>query len=77
MTLGLTNGDDTGGLTQLGSTYRAAMKSNAYGEPIQKTNPNEQNLSGRGYYGITTDASKSGVVADVSGLPTLNWAIKF
>ena len=61
MTLGLTNGDDTGGLTQLGSTYRAAMKSNAYGEPIQKTNPNEQNLSGRGYYGLTTDATKSGV----------------
>ena len=61
MTLGLTNGDDNGGLTQLGSTYRAAMKSTAYGEPIQKTNPSESGLSGRGYYGLTTDATKSGV----------------
>ena len=66
MTLGLTNGDANGGLIQLGSPYRAAFKSTAYGEPIQQTNPNENNLSSRGYYGLTTDAPKSGVVANIT-----------
>ena len=61
MTLGLSNGTSDGGLIQLGSTYRAAFKSTAYGEPIQQTNPNGDNLSSRGYYGLTTDPTKSGV----------------
>lgn len=62
--IGLTNGGNLGGLVQLGSTYRAAVKSDAYGTSVQQTNPSESGLSSRGYYGLTTDPTKSGIICE-------------
>ena len=56
------------------STY-TVISEDAYYQNVVSSGNTNRTMSGK--LGMTTDASKSGVVADVSGLPTLNWAIKF
>lgn len=61
MTLGLTNGNSSFGLGYASGTF---MEWNAFGQPIG-TSVNSDNV-GNGSIGVTSDAEKSGLVADLS-----------
>ena len=65
MTLGLTNGSDYVGLAQSGgSTNRADMYLGAYGKDVGSSNLGTSGPAGS--YGITTNPTKSGIVADLT-----------
>ena len=70
MTLGLTNGTNTGGWYPNSSTY-GDVYYNAYGLSVGIGNLGDYTHSLNGKtVGITTDASKSGMVADLSNIVT-------
>ena len=74
MTLGMTNGTSNGGLFSfVGNTGVRVTNvySDAYGDPVSAAN---YNVTGgvAGSIGVTTDATKSGIVADISALPTFD-----
>lgn len=64
MTLGLTNGTQTGGLSTIYGTNTSA-KAESYGQNIGYTGTT-QVFTGNNSLGVTTDATKSGVVADMT-----------
>ena len=66
--LGLTNGIDyVGARTQANSGYFAFMR-NAYGEPVSTTSTTTPAAGGT--FGITTDPTKSGLIAKLSDITT-------
>lgn len=78
MTLGLTNGEVYVGLTKQTSIGTHGSSVLAYGQPINNTNGSAANATKVGFYGVTEDSSKSGIVADVSGLEKdcFHWCIQ-
>ena len=73
MTLGLTNGQVNAGLGQTSQASSLSTYTSTYGSNVGtgRGNPTTGNYS----FGITSNASKSGIVADLSG--GLNMVIKF
>ena len=66
MTLGLTNGTDLAGLANVStSPYHTDVRTTMYGTSVGSTLATG-NLTKQGGLGVTTDASKSGIVAKVS-----------
>lgn len=67
ITLGLTNGDSyNGGLWSYynGNAYSLSIQSNSYGVPIGTTTTNTHLPLGQSTFGITRDASKSGIICE-------------
>ena len=61
MTLGLTNGNENAGLGYTAGVSDFQPKATGYGAPVTSTNvPNAH--TGGGFYGVTTDPAKSGLV---------------
>lgn len=67
MSLGLTNGTKYGGLAVLSADMRLSPSS--YGASVSSTTPTESAVNG--VMGVTTEAEKSGLVADLSGLSVM------
>lgn len=68
--LGLTNGTDNAGVgctTASGSSYGLRAIGTLYGEPVSTGNKSG-NIAGA--FGVTTDATKSGIIADLSNITT-------
>ena len=77
MTLGLTNGTNTTGLLAgaTGVGYALAPNGTA-GNPVNNTSSGLGGL--QGLWGVTSDATKSGIIADISSLTLVcNMIIKF
>ena len=80
--LGLTNGSKNFGIHSGDAYYSSGIlfadtgwfdkNTTASGSAIATGNSGNTSI-----LGITTDKTKSGIITDISGLPTLNWAIKF
>lgn len=73
--LGLTNGTSTGGLAGQSEYIDVALGiikpvASAYGSAI--TNQGNYREYASGIYGVTTDPTKSGIVADLSDIPACN-----
>lgn len=66
MVLGLTNGTDNRGLAA--SNAAAYVNAAAYGANVSSRSVSGS--SGNGYFGVTTDATKSGIIADFSNITT-------
>ena len=75
-TLGLTNGTQNAGVNASSQNWNLGNYQGAYGTNVGSTSLSGNSL-GTKTVGITTDGTKSGIITDISGLPTLNWAIKF
>ena len=70
MALGLTDGTNTS--TFSGNSVASLYQSNGYGGNVGDSTPSGNPLATDKLYGITTDASKSGIVADASGITFLD-----
>ena len=75
-TLGLTNGTGTGGLYGLSQSLTSDKAS--YGEAVGYTGSRTGMDGGNANLGITTDPDRSGLAADLSGLPSdaFHWVIQ-
>lgn len=75
MTLGMTNGTDNVGLQYQFTAYpRLQPSKQIYGANITTTDQGDISFSDNSgsVYGVTTDPTKSGVVADLSDIPATN-----
>ena len=71
MTLGLTNGSDLAGLIQRtasGESYGLRASLNQYGSNLSTSQPTSAMVEGT--FGVTTDPTKSGIVADLKNATT-------
>ena len=76
MTLGLTNGTDTCGLTYYrGSSYYHSVDTSVYGQNIGYLGAGEDPTLNKYSLGITTDATKSGIEVKTSS--NINYVIKY
>ena len=76
MALGLTNGTNNFG----GRLYAESLSacSNDYGRTLPNTSNNGSYMGDAKLFGITTDETKSGIIADTSSLTLIcNMIIKF
>ena len=72
MSLGLYNGTTYGGMQKM-SGSQVSLDSRNYGNPVSTSASSTSGING--VLGVTNEASKSGIVADLSG--GLNMVIKF
>ena len=71
MTLGLTNGNSLLGVNAGSTGNRVAIfNNNTYGTPIGTVNSNYSSQTPDSSVGITTDGSKSGIIADLANITT-------
>lgn len=71
MTLGLTNGTEYYGLGRNGNTGSwLGPYTSAYGQPVTNSGSGLSTGLGPGKFGITTDPTKSGIIADLSSAKT-------
>ena len=68
ITIGLTNGTTNYGMNKI-ETYGLSAEKTVYGEPVGTTDGNSFGTNGISY-GLTTDASKSGIIADTTNAKT-------
>lgn len=66
MTTGWSDGTHLAGIETAGAES-GAYRINAYGLPVGSTVPDNPHFPSDLTVGLTTDASKSGIVADISG----------
>ena len=77
MTLGLTDGTDLFGINTWGSSTGLDGMSSLYGQPIG-TSSSQGRINSQKAAGITTDSTKSGIIADTSSLTLIcNYIIKY
>lgn len=75
ITLGLTNGTQTGGLSVIYGTNTAA-KAESYGKNVGYVG-STQVFVANASLGVTTDATKSGIISDISSGVSVNYIIKY
>lgn len=75
MTLGLTNGTQTGGLSVIYGINTTA-KAESYGKNVGYVG-STQVFVANASLGVTTDATKSGIISDISSGVSVNYIIKY
>lgn len=65
-TIGFTNGTTNYGATWSNSGTKVYLMNSAYGQPLPGTDTGSTSMTDGSRIGLTTDASKSGIVADLS-----------
>ena len=75
MTLGWTNGTQTGGMRLSGTTNQATIESNLYGTQVGTANTTANAITRDVSVGITTDPTKSGIEAKINSVEVFYYMV--